>query len=377
MLTSCAWCNTPFPPNDAIEEMPVGQRLAFDEGKGRLWAVCRGCERWNLAPIEQRWEAIEACARAFRNTRLRASTGQVGLARLGDGTELVRIGAPIAHEFAAWRYGDQFGRRRRKAMVLGAVGVAGAGAAAMGAYAIGASAIILIPLLNWTIVLGSLGMSQGLLDDIVPQRAVPDPAGGHVIPIGFPKLVAAAESEGGWGLEVPYRERFDERGRSSDGPSFDVSWRRRLSGPRGYALGSIRVTGIPARQLLARRVHKLNRAGAPIRRIRAAVDLIAECGGADALPRYLARNRARLAAQQTSGDSGSLPSLPAEVRLALEMAAHEDQERALLAGELAALEAQWRAADEEAAISDALLLPERVQAQLEVLRRAVRPGEGG
>jgi hypothetical protein len=112
MLTSCAWCATPFPANDSIEEMPVGRRLAFDASKGRLWAVCRRCERWNLAPIEQRWEAIESCERAFRETRLRASTDQVGLAKLRDGTELVRIGRPIPREFAAWRYGDQFGRRR-------------------------------------------------------------------------------------------------------------------------------------------------------------------------------------------------------------------------------------------------------------------------
>ena len=34
---------------------PVGRRLAFDPAKGRLWVVCRSCERWNLTPLEERW----------------------------------------------------------------------------------------------------------------------------------------------------------------------------------------------------------------------------------------------------------------------------------------------------------------------------------
>jgi hypothetical protein len=24
-----------------------------------LWVVCRHCERWNLSPLEERWEAVE------------------------------------------------------------------------------------------------------------------------------------------------------------------------------------------------------------------------------------------------------------------------------------------------------------------------------
>ena len=58
-----------------------------DEERGRLWVVCRGCERWNLVPIEERWEAIEECARAFRDSRLRASTDDVS-------TQPLAINAP-------------------------------------------------------------------------------------------------------------------------------------------------------------------------------------------------------------------------------------------------------------------------------------------
>jgi hypothetical protein len=45
--------------NEVVEEFPVGRRLAFDAAKGRLWVVCRKCERWNLSPLEGRWETIE------------------------------------------------------------------------------------------------------------------------------------------------------------------------------------------------------------------------------------------------------------------------------------------------------------------------------
>ncbi|HEV7594825.1 MAG TPA: hypothetical protein VGO33_07495, partial [Gemmatimonadaceae bacterium] len=108
-----------------MEHFPVGRRLAFDAAKGRLWVVCRKCERWNLTPVEERWEAIEECERAYRGTKLRASTDQIGLARLSEGLELVRIGQPLRPEFAAWRYGDQFGRRRRKQLMkTGAIAAA-------------------------------------------------------------------------------------------------------------------------------------------------------------------------------------------------------------------------------------------------------------
>jgi hypothetical protein len=109
---NCIFCAAPLGANESVETFPVGRRVAFDEAKGRLWVVCRACERWNLSPIEERWEAIEACERLFRGIRTRVSTEHIGLARLGEGLELVRIGAPQRPEFAAWRYGDQFGRRR-------------------------------------------------------------------------------------------------------------------------------------------------------------------------------------------------------------------------------------------------------------------------
>ena len=137
MFTTCIFCNRPLGQNEAIEPFPVGRRLAFDTQKGRLWVVCRKCERWNLTPLEERWEAIEECERQFRDSRLRMSTDNVGLAKLKEGLVLVRIGEPLRPEFAAWRYGDQFGRRRKRAIIWTAAGVAAFAAVTAGAAAAG------------------------------------------------------------------------------------------------------------------------------------------------------------------------------------------------------------------------------------------------
>ena len=131
MFASCLFCNNNLGRNEAIESFPVGQRLAFDQAKGRLWVVCRSCARWNLSPLDERWEAIEAMERRFRDSRLRVSTDNIGLARLREGVDLIRIGEPQRPEMAAWRYGDQFGtRRKRQMLITGAV--VGSAAAVVG-----------------------------------------------------------------------------------------------------------------------------------------------------------------------------------------------------------------------------------------------------
>jgi len=56
-------------------------------------------------------------------------------------------------------------------------------------------------------------------------------------------------------------------------------------------------------------------------------------------------------------------------RLALEMALHEEAERAAMEGELQVLENAWREAEEIAAISDSLLLPSTVDKAFEAIKR--------
>jgi hypothetical protein len=62
------------------------------------------------------------CEQLFRDTRVQVSTENVGLAKHPEGLELVRIGQPMRPEFGAWCYGDQFGRRRKRAIIYGVGG---------------------------------------------------------------------------------------------------------------------------------------------------------------------------------------------------------------------------------------------------------------
>ncbi len=124
MYATCLYCHAHLGANEALEAFPVGRRLAFDAARLRLWVVCPRCKRWNLSPFDARERAIEQAERLFRDTRLRMSTDEIGLARQRDGTDLIRIGAPQRPELAAWRYGWQFLRRRRVAAAVGAMDVA-------------------------------------------------------------------------------------------------------------------------------------------------------------------------------------------------------------------------------------------------------------
>lgn len=74
--------------------------------------ICRSCESWNLSPLEQRWEAVEECERAYRATPIRVSTDNIGLATVSPMLDLVRVGKPLRPEFAAWRYGSRMRRHR-------------------------------------------------------------------------------------------------------------------------------------------------------------------------------------------------------------------------------------------------------------------------
>ncbi|HEV2129509.1 MAG TPA: hypothetical protein VGR27_00310, partial [Longimicrobiaceae bacterium] len=117
MYRTCIFCSADLGANEALEEFPVGGRLAFDAWKGRLWAVCPQCTRWNMAPIEERWEAIESAEKLFRDSRLRVHSENIGLAKLPDGTRLIRVGEALPRELAAWRYGDQLIRRRKQTLL--------------------------------------------------------------------------------------------------------------------------------------------------------------------------------------------------------------------------------------------------------------------
>ena len=268
MYRTCIFCNKPLGSNEVVESFPVGRRLAFDTERGRLWVVCRRCERWNLTPLDERWEAVEDCERIFRGTRVRVSTDNIGLARHPEGLTLVRIGEPLRPEFAAWRYGDQFGRRRKVALYGGVVIAAATGLTVGGLVAGAAISTSLFPIhaMQWYLMRGRRVRLR--LED------------GRVL-----------------GLKG-YGGRFSCRMRPADGDG----------------------TGF------------------------------------------------RIQVEKFIGN------MPEPTRLALEMALHEEQERRALEGELWLLEQAWRDAEEIAAISDDLLLPEGAE---DFVRERGWEGDGG
>ena len=317
MFSTCIFCNRPLGTNEMVETFPIGRRLAFDGSKGRLWVVCRRCERWNLTPMEERWEPIEECERLFANTRLRMSTDNIGLAKLQEGLELVRLGAPQRPEFAAWRYGDQFGRRRKRAIILGASLGVGMAAVTAGMVAAGAGVVY-------------VGQVPTILRNL---------------------RVAARFKTSGRKLKV--RRSDLDKLRFRDG---EDGWTLRVKHTQGEAIFS----GAEAARITGLLMPKVNSSGGSKKAVQQAVGQIEDVGDPE---RYLS-SAIRSAINQPvwpKRNQGAVTKLPAPTKLAIEMALHEEQERRALAGELLELEAAWRQAEEIANIADNLLVPDEAE----------------
>jgi hypothetical protein len=323
----CLFCQRDLGANDVVEELPIGRRLAFDEAKGRLWVICRACERWNLTPFDSRWEAIEQCEREFRSTKLRASTGNVGLARLNEGLELVRIGAPMRPEMAAWRYGDQFGRRRRKhAIVLGGSLVAVGGLFA-GATMAGAGGFMAIH----TYVM----LYRFIVDRF--NRVSIRTADGRIIRLSASKLRTASVQNDAATGQVELLVGYEGK-------------RERWFGDEAKAIARIVVP-------------RVNVSGAGKAEVQRAVELISGTSLTDDPLGWAIGHRPK--GYRLPHNLGNL-STPQ--RLALEMALHEEHEIRALHGELKALEDEWRAAEEIAMIADSLTVSSAVEEQLAALK---------
>ncbi len=327
MFSTCLFCHRSLDANQVIEHLPIGRRIAFDPARGRLWVVCRHCERWNLTPFDDRWEALEECERHFRGTRLRQSTDNVGLARVKEGLDLVRIGEPLRPEFAAWRYGDQFGRRRRRMILYSLGGVAAAGAITGGAAMLG-------------IGIGSYPYMIHMLFQA-----------GTALTVSHPD-----------GRVLRVREKHLSRARlvRTDGES---PWSVAVEHTKGSEIfageEAIRVAGL----LLPR----VNRSGASQKGLSEAVRHIEMFGGPG---EFLAKGAHAHVVSAKVRRGGAISGLPVPTRLALEMALHEEDERRALAGELRRLEAAWKEAEEIAAIADRLTVPENALEALEQARSA-------
>ncbi len=343
MYSTCMFCNHALGENQIVEHFPIGRRLAFDSSLGRLWVICRRCERWNLSPIEERWEAIEDCERMYHGIRTRASSENIGLARHKEGTELVRIGVPLRPEFAAWRYGDQFGRRQKKAILVGVGITAVAGTILIAGAATGVLS---------GAVLGQSGNFVNIFRNARTLVRLKD-EDGKVIKLKAPDLekakILSAGEDDEWVIEIKRGKKLDRTWEGAD---------------------AVRI----ANQIIP----GINRSGAGKGVVQDAVEEIEDAGHPMEFLKRVSLERAGEAGnvwKRPMGDGswrpmkekhlGLVHKLPRPTRLALEMALHEEQERRALQGELKVLEAVWKQAEEIAAISDSLLLPEGTDEFLE------------
>ena len=332
------FCRKPLGTNEVIETFPVGRRLAFDEARGRLWVVCPKCERWNLTPLEERWEAVEDCERIFRGTRVRVSTEHIGLARHPEGLTLVRIGEPMRPEFAAWRYGDQFGRRRRKKIIYAAGAAVAIGGFVAGGLATGFVSVAV------------LGQSGNLVNVWVNARTLVKlrPKSGGVIKLKRPDLLGTrlrpATDESGFKIEIRKRKHR--------------SW----------------YEGAEARRFAGAILPRMNAMGGKKDTVQHAVDRIEHHGHPE---RFLSDIVQGDRFHDKKGVPGYINKMAKPTKLALEMALHEEQERRALEGELWLLEQAWKEAEEIAEISDNLFLPEGTEDFLREHGGGVNQGGAG
>jgi hypothetical protein len=338
MYSRCLVCHTPFPPNETLEHFPLGIRVAFDPGKGRLWAICKDCKRWSLAPIEERWEALEELEKTVRDrAKLLSQTDNIALLR-AEPLEIVRVGRANLAEQSWWRYGSELAKRRKNYKALSTAGAIGAGAAIWGGMATG----------------GLTFIAAWILWDKLPGT-IPDAArwfrfGGDVWRgrKGCPRC-------GHRFRRIPYRRRgalvLSHIGETEPA---GVAYRCPQCGD--HREGGLHLEGREAEHTVRRVLAYHHFEGAAERTVKSATRLIEEAGSPSELTRILLKDGRRL------GDLGRTGGI------ALEIAANENSEQRLLELELNELEAHWEQEEELAAIIDGELTPLPL---LETLRRRI------
>lgn len=178
--------------------------------------------------------------------------------------------------------------------------------------------------------------------------------------------------DGGFELEIPHK--------SLNVPLAVARFDARVSLSGDEALGAARIL-----------LPQINKSGGRSDDVGRAVDILETSRGSRELFRRHAFSRARLHPERASffglssgpigstigfaagrfgpDDFGQISTMPAPVRLALEMSLHEEDERRALEGELAELEDRWREAEEVAAISDNMFVPASATAMLTRLKQ--------
>jgi hypothetical protein len=323
MYKTCAFCSAPFDGDGGPSGLAVGRRFALDEWKGRLWVVCPRCSRWNLTPFDDRLEQIDTLARAAREGRILAATGQVTLIRWGR-YDLVQLGKPPRVELATWRYGERLrARARERARVVLPLTVAALGLGVAVNVAAG----------------GSLGIFVWNLHSLA-EAAYVGLVGRRKVQFLEPPLCARC------GTVMQLRARHVQHARLVSHAQTDIALV--VSCPHCRREGAS-LAGDDAAQALRQGLTYLNATRNGRRRAEDAARVVDQTGGAEQLVRDVARSELTLRA------------LPPDRRLALEMAVDER-------AELRELERHWREAEEIAEIADGLFTPPEVDEHLKRLR---------
>ncbi|HEX7049952.1 MAG TPA: hypothetical protein VF188_07030 [Longimicrobiales bacterium] len=336
MFTRCIYCHAAFRPNETLEHLRPGRRVAFDPARGRLWVICEACRRWTLEPIEERWEALEELERLTTDrARLLSRTDNIALLRVEDLT-VVRVGRAELNEEAWWRYGRVLTERhRRNQWIIGGAAVVTIGIGLGSAIATGGGAF---GVFNLVTLAPEVARRWKFRSKAWVGRAPCPRCGGILREVTFSKIdrLILTPQEDGIGLRVRcYR-----------------------CGPRHPDAG-YRIDDADAGRLLRRILAYQNFQGAPRKRVTEAVRLVEEAGTPAALTGRIASERPVLS------------RLDPTRRIALEIALNDEVEQRLLELELEELEARWREAEQVAAIADGELTPMPL---LDTLRRRLRRG---
>ena len=339
MFKHCLVCHTPFPRNEELEYFSTSARVAYDAERGRLWAVCRSCKRWSLAPIEERWEALEELEKAVTDrAKLLSQTDNVALLRVGE-LDVVRVGRANLTEEAWWRYGRELTHRAARHQKLTFIGTAAAGAAIAGGWASGG--------IGW--------LGAWILWENAPQQLT---QAARWLRFGGSAWRGNRTCTrcGQFFRSVAYRDRAHlilSPG-ASPGDALSVTQRCPACGDVGE--GGLHLGGKEGEQVSRRLLAYHHHTGASEKRVRSATRLIEEAGSPKNLTRIVIKEGRRLGDLQRNG------------AIALEIAANDTLEQRLLELELAEVEAHWEEEEELASIVDGELTPMPL---MESIRRRV------
>jgi hypothetical protein len=323
-MSECFFCAAELQPATA-ENVGRAGRTAYDPHLGRVWRVCDACQRWNVVPLEDRWDVLESCERLSRDRgSILLSGDHLSLIAVGEG-QLVRVGAAPRPDFADWRYSsrlDEFAPQRRSLLSRVLLTLP---EPLIGGYDLHGS-----PLPVPTRWMGSPFLAHGTL---LTAIFFDIPLAEHCAACDNPLMIEP--------VEFATLRLVRERGEPA------------VLANCGLCTTDVAVRLRDARAALRAGLAVVSRRHRDPGRVGAAVRPLERAGGPDEFV-------ARLAARATA-----LGELPAALRLALWLSLDEQAERE-------ALEAEWRQAEDLAGIIDSELteVPGFQQFRERVLREA-------